>query len=251
MAKLWATAVSIPRAGFWLFRQASSVEDVADILCFNPSGGILVVQAKKRSSISIELSSFQSLGRDSGCSGERFVYFLGGRPVFQSLGRDSGCSGWPSLACHNRKGGVSIPRAGFWLFRPPGQRPISPQGRWFQSLGRDSGCSGIRSHHYLLPGCAQFQSLGRDSGCSGGVEKKGERGVFSVSIPRAGFWLFRPPQAGQRLSDKICFNPSGGILVVQAFGCQIPIPILGSFNPSGGILVVQAGASGRAWHAII
>ena len=39
------------------------------------------------------------------------------------------------------------------------------------------------------------------------------------------------------------FNPSGGILVVQAFlntACQIQFE---GFNPSGGILVVQAGKS--------
>ncbi len=87
---------------------------------------------------------------------------------------------------------------------------------------------------------ALFQSLGRDSVCSSTGAQRASFGRRRVSIPRSGFCLFkRSPQAA-RLVLECGFNPSVGILFVQAEAADWRCSQCGSFNPSVGILFVQA-----------
>ena len=109
--------------------------------------------------------TFQSLGRDSGCSSQPEQQGAGATRQFQSLGRDSGCSslGVASLADIQQR---------------------------FQSLGRDSGCSS-KPPARSVSAEAWFQSLGRDSGCSSANADTIHRPRRKVSIPRSGFWVFK------------------------------------------------------------
>ena len=62
----------------------------------------------------------------------------------------------------------------------------------------------------------EFQSLGRDSGCSSRLPPMLPHPRPLVSIPRSGFWVFKHFMS-RLLQYKICsFNPSVGILGVQA-----------------------------------
>ena len=84
---------------------------------FNPSVGILCVQTTTTATTPPAQSPFQSLGRDSVCS--------------DADGRDAGVGAR----------GVSIPRSGFCVFRPPALAIAGTAITLFQSLGRDSVCS--------------------------------------------------------------------------------------------------------------
>ena len=61
-----------------------------------------------------------------------------------------------------------------------------------------------------------FQSLGRDSGCSSAVFLSQAACWLNVSIPRSGFWVFKLEAEGKRDGSRDGFNPSVGILGVQA-----------------------------------
>ena len=87
------------------------------ILCFNPSVGILGVQATKKFHHMLEGGLFQSLGRDSGCSSLTVCGLKVGLALFQSLGRDSGCSSSWDVNGKATIPAVSIPRSGFWVFK--------------------------------------------------------------------------------------------------------------------------------------
>ena len=158
--------VSIPRSGFWVFKQRREEATAAPPRGFNPSVGILGVQAMIMVGLLSVVRRFQSLGRDSGCSSEYSAH--------------------PA----NVQIAVSIPRSGFWVFKPAtiaGSWPVSG----FQSLGRDSGCS---SRNNVT------------AAYSGQI----------VSIPRSGFWVFKPIGLSSGGAFVCCFNPSVGILGVQA-----------------------------------
>ena len=161
---------------------------------FNPSVGILGVQAPHRHSSRQPQNEFQSLGRDSGCSS------LADRMVAYHVAV------------------VSIPRSGFWVFKH-GQDSHGPQGR------------------------AGFQSLGRDSGCSSLHRRDGLAAAADVSIPRSGFWVFKRDPPATRPTPGLRFNPSVGILGVQAWPVTAAARRPSSFNPSVGILGVQASAT--------
>ena len=141
--------VSIPRSGFCSFKPKARTAVFIPSSCFNPSVGILFIQAILLDSREWRKNKFQSLGRDSVHSSwtpATAVHFDG---QFQSLGRDSvhsssvnwlaimgsgrrfnpsvgilfiqahlsvsdGCSGWF----------VSIPRSGFCSFKPNYANPI-------------------------------------------------------------------------------------------------------------------------------
>ena len=85
---------------------------------FNPSVGILGVQAERGEYAYEEMEKFQSLGRDSGCSSDDETAFV--RLVIAVSIPRSGfwvfkhpCTRhWPSGG-----GRVSIPRSGFWVFK--------------------------------------------------------------------------------------------------------------------------------------
>ena len=133
--------VSIPRSGFWVFKRRYLVDVGHEPACFNPSVGILGVQAFQPRNSPAAMGQFQSLGRDSGCS---------------SLGTRDAAAG---------RSGVSIPRSGFWVFKrlrpPPGERR-SP------GFNPSVGILGVQAcvHCRNAWQTGQFQSLGRDSGCS-------------------------------------------------------------------------------------
>ena len=61
-----------------------------------------------------------------------------------------------------------------------------------------------------------------------------------VSIPRSGFWVFKPVIVLPGSSNCVSFNPSVGILGVQATPAESTPDTPSSFNPSVGILGVQA-----------
>jgi len=130
-------AVSIPRSGFCSFKLNESRTRSPRPGCFNPSVGILFIQALLAWLALPPHGPFQSLGRDSVHSSICQGGACRGDIWFQSLGRDS---------VHS-----SMNAATAMLGSPP-----------FQSLGRDS------VHSSYVPktkkvGRNVFQSLGRDS----------------------------------------------------------------------------------------
>ena len=184
--------VSIPRSGFWVFKRRRRWPPRRRPASFNPSVGILGVQAWlaiKASSGNVE---FQSLGRDSGCSSEVTPDVLD-QLVQVSIPR-SGFWVFKLDLDKQPQGGddlVSIPRSGFWVFKPACAIGVEPRFELFQSLGRDSGCSSL-------------DGLPRSTA------------NLSVSIPRSGFWVFKQRRRMIQDEQKARFNPSVGILGVQA-----------------------------------
>ena len=109
----------------------------------------------------------------------------------------------------------------------------------FQSLGRDSVHSSSGGH----PGgnlSAGFQSLGRDSVHSSCYARDRIGVYWRVSIPRSGFCSFKPRNSAHAVPYSACFNPSVGILFIQADTYRWYPRGLSSFNPSVGILFIQA-----------
>ena len=159
-------------------------------MCFNPSVGILGVQAVMLTSFSTLGAMFQSLGRDSGRSSPRTSVtgsslWPSFNPSVGILGVQAGSSRKCPIrsTCFNPSVGILGVQAGTWTDEGGGIYS-------FQSLGRDSGCSSVfvyGCHQSSLPrfnpsvgilgvqasaedqqwsGMYLFQSLGRDSGCS-------------------------------------------------------------------------------------
>ena len=159
--------------------------------CFNPSVGILFIQAYVPDTYADVVGRFQSLGRDS----------------VHSSGAESGYGRPLSL--------VSIPRSGFCSFKPIAialimnveqcfnpsvgilfiQAPFKSFGREhsavFQSLGRDSVHSSSTGRVSKTRIHSQFQSLGRDSVHSSFRGRFWQPGDRQVSIPRSGFCSFK------------------------------------------------------------
>ena len=140
---------------------------------FNPSVGILGVQARQRALGWCRISRFQSLGRDSGCSS---LWTL------------------PSVLEYTF---VSIPRSGFWVFKL--SHPLAFLGVSV-SFNPSVGILGVQARlpYYLHVIVISFQSLGRDSGCSSQHTDGSGGQHHQVSIPRSGFWVFK------RASDRNC-----------------------------------------------
>jgi len=106
--------VSIPRSGFCSFKPGTPGHPTSGRDSFNPSVGILFIQAPAAGTWIISPALFQSLGRDSVHSSSSFNYLPPGA------------------------GQVSIPRSGFCSFkRGIADMPVA-QLATFQSLGRDS-----------------------------------------------------------------------------------------------------------------
>ena len=210
--------VSIPRSGFWVFKLPLVLTVTAGWISFNPSVGILGVQASTRVAPASWLFWFQSLGRDSGCSSRPGVHRLHG--VSQ----------------------VSIPRSGFWVFKHHRPPPSATHWPCFNPsvgiLGVQAISQAVRLHGYLSfnpsvgilgvqaavtemawPCEWKFQSLGRDSGCSSCMSATSIASDTGVSIPRSGFWVFKRHFSPGDASPPTCFNPSVGILGVQAPRC--------------------------------
>ena len=186
------------------------------------------------------LPKFQSLGRDSGCSSLRSVALRRESHRFQSLGRDSGCSSSAAEEKQEQAKDVSIPRSGFWVFkqiRPSrsmrqtmcfnpsvGILGVQASINWWTTSGTRS-VSIPRSGFWVFKRASTvssplsqswFQSLGRDSGCSSSAEYSTHPATSLVSIPRSGFWVFKLGSHRRPRRRRHCFNPSVGILGVQA-----------------------------------
>ena len=183
--------VSIPRSGFWVFK---------------------LVFDRVLTSSEIE---FQSLGRDSGCSSLTSLKNSPSSLTFQSLGRDSGCSSGLTIGAVARLVHVSIPRSGFWVFKPTSTyRTTGPTSCFNPSVG----ILGVqaRSGSRETETRRLFQSLGRDSGCSSHLRDAERYLIDAVSIPRSGFWVFKRRSSCGARCGRPSFNPSVGILGVQA-----------------------------------
>jgi len=158
---------------------------------------------------------FQSLGRDSVHSSSSLC-----RRSFQnlvvSIPRSGFCSfkRWP-YPNSERYPLVSIPRSGFCSFKllvavlalVNFSRFNPSVGILFiQAVGSQSrGCRPIK-----------FQSLGRDSVHSSLSAAQPQREHQLVSIPRSGFCSFKPHRGRIRWHAGAGFNPSVGILFIQA-----------------------------------
>ena len=159
--------VSIPRSGFWVFKLMSPPWRCQPPSRFNPSVGILGVQAGRR---------------------------------------------WKR---DNLRPPVSIPRSGFWVFK----HFYRPAGiDTYPGFNPSVGILGVqaRAYVYAQHEVARFQSLGRDSGCSSPRNEQPLLPCSVVSIPRSGFWVFKPAAPSPRRRMSGSFNPSVGILGVQA-----------------------------------
>ena len=62
----------------------------------------------------------------------------------------------------------------------------------------------------------EFQSLGRDSGCSGELSSRQVTPFVARFNPSGGILVVQACKGFRRFRHRNCFNPSGGILVVQA-----------------------------------
>ena len=164
--------VSIPRSGFWVFKPAKLAVLQRRPPRFNPSVGILGVQAGKWRDACASSCRFQSLGRDSGCSS---------------------CSSQHVGSMNPSASRSFNPSVGILGVQAPRHPATATPPKMFQSLGRDSGCSsgqssstspptstgfnpsvgilGVQAAVSFFPAwrLIMFQSLGRDSGCSSGI----------------------------------------------------------------------------------
>ena len=158
---------------------------------FNPSVGILFIQAPLRGYNAFIHEQFQSLGRDS---------------VHSSLSEQARLDGSED---------VSIPRSGFCSFKPyftyleKGER---------SSFNPSVGILFIQASYNVAISLTpmRFQSLGRDSVHS---SYPGDLSIVigeKVSIPRSGFCSFKLYSAPCHWLARGCFNPSVGILFIQA-----------------------------------
>ena len=158
---------------------------------FNPSVGILFIQAAGIGCVIVAHRPFQSLGRDS----------VHSSPTYLEKGE--------------RENGVSIPRSGFCSFKP---HPATLRGAQTSRFNPSVGILFIQANpSSIFPSVQEpFQSLGRDSVHSSFNVRLTREPRWAVSIPRSGFCSFKHQRrADQRwLEDR--FNPSVGILFIQA-----------------------------------
>ena len=191
-------------------------------------------------------------------------YGVGGY-LFQSLGRDSGCSSSAEMAGAFRAAVVSIPRSGFWVFKPAGRgrrrvgrdvsiprsgfwvfkptRPLTKHGVR-PSFNPSVGILGVQAIECLSKSCRSypFQSLGRDSGCSSLQPPADGLASTLVSIPRSGFWVFKLEVEGEEALGFIVSIPRSGFWVFKLTWLKKKEGHICCFNPSVGILGVQASA---------
>ena len=134
------------------------------------------------------------------------------------------------------------------MFKPPNRNGKGTSPATFQSLGRDSGCSSKNSSTGTTRG-NPFQSLGRDSGCSSSTRARLRHTQFHVSIPRSGFWVFKLSSGQPDLVIIAVSIPRSGFWVFKHGHCHSHARLGGGFNPSVGILGVQAKITRH--HAIL
>ena len=136
--------VSIPRSGFWVFKLLQQLRHDDDVVGFNPSVGILGVQAGQAGGTAAQRASGASFNPSVGILGVQAAAVRG--------------AGDPSRI-------VSIPRSGFWVFK---LGPSCPRPRRRRGFNPSVGILGVQATMPIsTPNHSSgFQSLGRDSGCS-------------------------------------------------------------------------------------
>jgi len=130
--------VSIPRSGFCSFKLCGGSDRWHRCVSFNPSVGILFIQARTVFSRLAGSDMFQSLGRDSVHSSRATMVPSKVSDVFQSLGRDSVHSSVVLLLDFVRPPPRFNPSVGILFIQASAVMSIAPDGTVFQSLGRDS-----------------------------------------------------------------------------------------------------------------
>jgi len=176
--------VSIPRSGFCSFKPDIRARRVPMQYGFNPSVGILFIQADALPE-DFGFMKWVSIPRSGFCSFKQCSMPTGTRSTtrFQSLGRDSVHSScWP--AC------------------------LGASPAWFQSLGRDSVHSSPAWPPVFAP-IEMFQSLGRDSVHSSSATAWAAPGGPGVSIPRSGFCSFKRGSLGGGIRVYVVFQSLG------------------------------------------
>ena len=183
--------VSIPRSGFCSFKLRGTILLMGQAASFNPSVGILFIQAPLATEMAPAMTTV-SIPRSGFCS------FKQHPSPTQKMER-----------------GVSIPRSGFCSFkRSSATRSHRESPRFNPSVGilfiqageREMGCCGG----------GRFQSLGRDSVHSSMSSHKDRIRSQLVSIPRSGFCSFKLGARPGTMKSWYGFNPSVGILFIQA-----------------------------------
>jgi len=134
---------------------------------------------------------------------------------------------------------VSIPRSGFCSFKLDWEPPtiLAKDGfnpsvgiLFIQALLVDEG---------IVPS-EWFQSLGRDSVHSS-IERFGVDNLPNgVSIPRSGFCSFKLSANGRKVRMTTVSIPRSGFCSFKHLGCSDAYRKRHSFNPSVGILFIQA-----------
>ena len=156
--------VSIPRSGFCSFKRFSWIAASGSEISFNPSVGILFIQARVSypfrwdRSVSIPRSgfcSFKLANADSGPSNPK---------PFQSLGRDSVHSSFNSTSSLYSSNSRFNPSVGILFIQAPNNSNRHQTSLEFQSLGRDSVHSSSESP--FLAQLAQVVSIPRSGFCS-------------------------------------------------------------------------------------
>ena len=255
--------VSIPRSGFWVFKLGYVVEFLEVELCFNPSVGILGVQALASTLQSAVPTAFQSLGRDSGCSSAQEL-----RQIKEILAVSIPRSGFWVFKREwrpnqGRRPAVSIPRSGFWVFKhvkkhsvllsvlsfnpsvgilgvqaspPP---PVSSPMPCFNPSVGILGVQACRSPVRRLCLACFNPSVGILGVQATNEEKKPQQHP-QVSIPRSGFWVFKQPCSACAPYSETVSIPRSGFWVFKPPRRQDAGKKARRFNPSVGILGVQA-----------
>ncbi len=185
--------------------------------CFNPSVGILFVQAYPISERRRTDGTFQSLGRDSVCSSSR-------QPPHRRR----------SSAGFNPSVGILFVQAHPW-----GDTPI--HSTEFQSLGRDSVCSSSTRRSPIRAVAVCFNPSVGILFVQAGQLSLVNRLAVTVSIPRSGFCLFKRGGIWYYYVKINMFQSLGRDSVCSSRNAQMAVHgATPSFNPSVGILFVQA-----------
>ena len=129
-----------PSVGILFIQAAPGAHSRSVTGCFNPSVGILFIQALFHCNSTQYHIEFQSLGRDSVHSSPMTPNSTAMNPaMFQSLGRDSVHSSCMLCYIIGSNAPVSIPRSGFCSFKPVAERTLPSS--LFVSIPRSGFCS--------------------------------------------------------------------------------------------------------------
>ena len=119
-----AADVSIPQSGFWVFKQAVSHFREIEALVSIPQSGFWVFKPRTRRTWSGPWHSFNPSVGILGVQASDATRTHARAQRFQSLSRDSGCSSKICVSQIAVLGAVSIPQSGFWVFKLACKIPI-------------------------------------------------------------------------------------------------------------------------------